>query len=85
LVESVTALNRIVSLASPLPFFSLAPPNTSFQLFCDLYIFNMAEDMPVSGLDELEVHLQQLVQSPDTPLEGKLFDDVELQLTGASP
>jgi hypothetical protein len=44
----------------------------------------MADEIPISGLDELEVHLQQLVEDPDTPLEAKLFDDVELQLTGTS-
>lgn len=41
-------------------------------------------DIPISGLDKLEVHLQQLLEAPDTPLDAKLFDDVELQLTGMS-
>jgi hypothetical protein len=36
----------------------------------------------VSGLEDLEKHLQQLIQDPATKLDGKLFDDVELQLTG---
>lgn len=42
----------------------------------------MSEDIRISGLDELEIHLEQLVEAPDTPLNAKLFDDVELQLTG---
>jgi hypothetical protein len=40
------------------------------------------EEIPVTGLEELESHLQQLVDAPDTPLNAKLFDEVELQLTG---
>ncbi|KAK1624447.1 hypothetical protein BDP81DRAFT_329910 [Colletotrichum phormii] len=36
--------------------------------------------VPISGLAELEKHLDDLVASPDTPLEPKLLDDVELQL-----
>ena len=40
------------------------------------------EEIPVTGLEELESHLQQLVEAPDTPLNAKLFDEVELQLTG---
>jgi hypothetical protein len=37
------------------------------------------DHVPVSGLDELEAHLQQIVQNPDTPLNA---DQVELQLNG---
>lgn len=40
--------------------------------------------MPISGLDELERHLQELLDSPDTLLNAKLFDEVSLQLTGMS-
>ncbi|KAK3389457.1 hypothetical protein B0H63DRAFT_99256 [Podospora didyma] len=36
---------------------------------------------PISGLDELDRHLDDLVQDPTLPLNAKLFDDVELQLT----
>ncbi|TIC99675.1 hypothetical protein CH35J_005024 [Colletotrichum higginsianum] len=36
--------------------------------------------VPVSGLDELKKHLDDLVSAPETPLEPKLLDDVELQL-----
>jgi hypothetical protein len=39
-------------------------------------------DIPIAGLPELETHLQRLLEAPETPLNGKLFDDVELQLTG---
>jgi hypothetical protein len=43
----------------------------------------MGEDgIPVTGLEELESHLQILLQSPDTALDAKLFDEVSLQLTG---
>lgn len=38
----------------------------------------------ITGLDELESHLQVLLQSPDAVLEEGLFDEVGLQLTGMS-
>lgn len=40
------------------------------------------DDTPIFKLEELEAHLQDLVKSPDTPIDTKLFDAVELQLTG---
>lgn len=40
------------------------------------------EEIPVTGLEELEKHLEVLVEAPETPLNAKLFDEVELQLTG---
>lgn len=40
------------------------------------------DDIPVSGLAELEEHMEKLAEAPDTPVNAKLFDDVELQLTG---
>jgi hypothetical protein len=40
------------------------------------------DQIPITGLEELERHLQQLIEAPDTPLDAKLFDEVELQLTG---
>jgi hypothetical protein len=40
------------------------------------------EDLPITGLEELERHLQKIQDDPETPLDGKLFDEVELQLTG---
>lgn len=43
---------------------------------------SITEGFPVSGADDLENHLQQLLEAPDTPLNVKLLDDVELQLTG---
>ncbi|KAK0111760.1 hypothetical protein ONS95_002095 [Cadophora gregata] len=39
------------------------------------------EDVPITGLEELERHLQHVVDTPETPLDAKLFDEVELQLT----
>ena len=38
--------------------------------------------LPITGVDELEKHLQQLLEDPGTLLNAKLFDEVELQLTG---
>lgn len=38
----------------------------------------------ISGLSELETHLQKVVQDPATPFDVKLLDDVELQLTGTT-
>ena len=40
------------------------------------------DNVPVSGLPELQTHLQQLVNDPSLPFNLKLLDDVELQLTG---
>lgn len=40
------------------------------------------DDIPITGLEELERHLQHLIEAPDTPLDANLFDEVELQLTG---
>ncbi|EKD16789.1 uncharacterized protein L3040_006290 [Drepanopeziza brunnea f. sp. 'multigermtubi'] len=37
--------------------------------------------VPVAGLEELERHLRHVVDVPETPLDAKLFDEVELQLT----
>ena len=37
---------------------------------------------PITGLAELDTHLDDLVQDPGLALNPKLFDDVELQLTG---
>jgi hypothetical protein len=49
----------------------------------DVMDYQMDEDgIPVTGSEELESHLQILLQSPDTPLDAKLFDEVSLQLTG---
>ncbi|MCV5390152.1 hypothetical protein OFC62_36125, partial [Escherichia coli] len=41
-----------------------------------------SEMAPVLGIEELESHLDQLVAEPETPLNAKLIDDVELQLNG---
>jgi len=40
------------------------------------------EALPITGLGELEVHLGQLALDSEIPLNAKLFDEVELQLTG---
>jgi hypothetical protein len=40
------------------------------------------EEIPITGLEELERHVQHLVEAPETLLDVKLFDEVELQLTG---
>ncbi|KAF4627470.1 hypothetical protein G7Y89_g10684 [Cudoniella acicularis] len=42
------------------------------------------EDIPITGLEELESHLQKLIASPETPLDAKLFDEVQLQLTDSN-
>lgn len=38
---------------------------------------------PITGLDALEAHLQDLLNVPDTELNEALFDEVSLQLTGS--
>ncbi|KAF9880128.1 hypothetical protein CkaCkLH20_02082 [Colletotrichum karsti] len=43
-----------------------------------------SDTIPISGLDELTAHLDDLVSSPETPLQPKILDDVELQLTEAN-
>lgn len=40
------------------------------------------DHVPVSGAEELEDHLRQIVEDPQTTLNAKLFDEVELQLNG---
>ena len=40
------------------------------------------DTVPITGVDELDQHLDQLVQDPTLTLNAKLFDHVELQLTG---
>lgn len=40
------------------------------------------DTIPITGLDELTAHLDDLVASPETPLQPKILDDIELQLTG---
>ncbi|CAJ2512493.1 Uu.00g055080.m01.CDS01 [Anthostomella pinea] len=40
------------------------------------------DTIPVSGVDELDKHLDELIADPTLPPIVKLFDDVELQLTG---
>ena len=42
------------------------------------------DEIPVHGLDELEVHLQKLLEAPEIQLNEKLIDEVDLQLTGQS-
>ncbi|KAK2054812.1 hypothetical protein LY76DRAFT_638172 [Colletotrichum caudatum] len=48
----------------------------------DEVVSEMSADhtVPVSGLDELKKHLDDLVSAPETPLDPKLLDHVELQL-----
>lgn len=41
--------------------------------------------MPVTGVEDLDQHLDDLVEDPNIPLNAKLLDDVELQLTGKQP
>lgn len=45
----------------------------------------MDQPTPITGLEELDRHLDELVEDPSIPLQAKLFDDVELQLTGMAP
>lgn len=40
------------------------------------------ENLPIARIDELHTHLQELQNDPSMPLNVKLLDDVELQLTG---
>ncbi|KAI1748474.1 hypothetical protein F4782DRAFT_359506 [Xylaria castorea] len=42
------------------------------------------DTIPVSGVDDLEKHLDQLASDPALPPDSKLFDDIELQMTDAN-
>ncbi|KAK0663467.1 hypothetical protein QBC41DRAFT_329170 [Cercophora samala] len=42
------------------------------------------DNVPISGLDELNNHLDNLIQDPNLAIIPKLFDDVELQLTDSN-
>ncbi|KAH8802759.1 hypothetical protein F5884DRAFT_482497 [Xylogone sp. PMI_703] len=39
---------------------------------------------PITGVEELEDHVRQLIDDPSIPLNAKLFDEVGLQLTEAN-
>lgn len=41
-------------------------------------------NLAIRGLDELDVHLQEVVKSPDITLDLKLVDEVSIQLTSKS-
>lgn len=41
------------------------------------------DNVPISRLDELLAHLEELRSNPETPINERLFDEVELQLTGS--
>lgn len=43
------------------------------------------DTIPVTGVEDLENHLNDLLSDPSLALQAKLFDDVELQLTGKAP
>ncbi|KAL8298021.1 hypothetical protein RB597_007022 [Gaeumannomyces tritici] len=45
---------------------------------------DMMDAVPVTELEELEKHLDDLTEKPDTPIDAELFDRVELQLTEAN-
>jgi hypothetical protein len=40
--------------------------------------------VPITGLEELDKHLDELVDNPSIELNAKLLDHVELQLTGTA-
>jgi len=40
------------------------------------------EITPITGLDALDKHIDDLIQDPTLTLNAKVFDDIELQLTG---
>lgn len=63
----------------------LSPPLIDLRQSCELLQTLTMDDVPITGLEELERHLQHVVEAPETPLDAKLFDEVELQLTGMSP
>ncbi|KAM0276421.1 hypothetical protein ACHAQH_006773 [Verticillium albo-atrum] len=42
------------------------------------------DNVPITSLDELIVHLDKAIQDPDADFVLKLFDDVELQLTDSN-
>lgn len=39
------------------------------------------DNIKIDRLEELEKHVETLVAAPQTQIDAKLFDDVELQLT----
>jgi len=49
-------------------------------------VANMASNnIPITGLDELDAHLDSLIDNPSLDIQSALFDHVELQLTGGQP
>lgn len=43
-----------------------------------------SDTVPITGVDDLDKHLDQLIEDPTLPLDPKIFDHVELQLTDAN-
>lgn len=41
----------------------------------------MDDNRPIDRIHELEQHIQELIETPETQIDAKLFDDIELQLT----
>ena len=41
----------------------------------------MDDNRPIDRIGELEQHIQELIETPETQIDAKLFDDIELQLT----
>lgn len=46
-------------------------------------VVKMDDSIPVTGVSDLDKHLDELIVDPTLPSNTKLFDDVILQLTGA--
>ena len=38
--------------------------------------------IPITGLTELEAHIDAIIADRETPHDAKLIDDIELQLNG---
>jgi hypothetical protein len=57
-------------------------PKDIYYKASSLSVSDKMDGIPVTGLGELEEHMTTLAEAPDTPVNTKLFDDVELQLTG---
>lgn len=43
------------------------------------------DTIPISRIDKLHAHLESLCTDPETAIDARLFDEVELQLTGNLP
>ncbi|KAF7547865.1 hypothetical protein G7Z17_g7442 [Cylindrodendrum hubeiense] len=65
---------------TPAPQPASVGENIMSQRVVPEYNMDRTTNVPISGLEELQEHIEQLENDPSAAFNAKLFDDVELQL-----